>query len=235
MAETLGARNEAPMLGDIVLAAGVCAREAAEKDVTVEIHAAHLVVHGTLHLLGYDHETGDAEAEEMEEIERRRARLARHRGSLCGDRGRILDPWKTTVRASARKGAVSGEAFGTSSSATMARPRSATRSRRRSRIARARSRAVGDLSHVERADAAQHSSFRREDRRRRRRAARRHHRGAGRRSSFEALVAAFAEAGHSRMPVYRGQPRHGDRHDPRQGRLRHAVPAAAPSPTTYAS
>ena len=61
----------APMLGDIVLASGVCAREAAEKNVPIETHATHLVVHGTLHLLGYDHETGDAEAEEMEDIERK--------------------------------------------------------------------------------------------------------------------------------------------------------------------
>lgn len=61
----------APMLGDIVLAAGVCAREAAEKNVPVETHATHLVVHGMLHLLGYDHETGDADAEEMEAIERK--------------------------------------------------------------------------------------------------------------------------------------------------------------------
>jgi len=68
MAETPG---NAPMLGDIVLAAGVCAREAAAKAVAIETHATHLVVHGTLHLLGYDHETGDAEAEEMEEIERK--------------------------------------------------------------------------------------------------------------------------------------------------------------------
>jgi probable rRNA maturation factor len=60
----------APMLGDIVLAHGVCAREAAEKKVAIETHATHLVVHGTLHLLGYDHETSDADAEAMEEIER---------------------------------------------------------------------------------------------------------------------------------------------------------------------
>ncbi len=63
--------ENAPMLGDIVLAAGVCAREAAEKKVAVETHATHLVVHGTLHLLGYDHETGDEDAEEMEAIERK--------------------------------------------------------------------------------------------------------------------------------------------------------------------
>ena len=61
----------AQLLGDIVLAHGVCAAEAADKNVPIETHAAHLVVHGTLHLLGYDHETGDADAEEMEEVERR--------------------------------------------------------------------------------------------------------------------------------------------------------------------
>ena len=61
----------APMLGDIVLAEGVCAREAAAKNVLMETHATHLVVHGMLHLLGYDHETGDEDAEAMEEIERK--------------------------------------------------------------------------------------------------------------------------------------------------------------------
>ena len=57
------------LLGDIVLAYGVCAAEAAEKGVSVEHHATHLVVHGTLHLLGYDH-LGDGDADAMEEIER---------------------------------------------------------------------------------------------------------------------------------------------------------------------
>lgn len=57
------------LLGDIVLALGVCAREAAEKGVATETHATHLIVHGLLHLLGYDHE-GEAEAEAMEAIER---------------------------------------------------------------------------------------------------------------------------------------------------------------------
>ena len=61
----------AQLLGDIVLAHGVCAGEAEEKGVQVATHAAHLVVHGTLHLLGYDHETSDEDAEEMEETERR--------------------------------------------------------------------------------------------------------------------------------------------------------------------
>jgi len=58
------------LLGDIVLAHGVCAAEAAEKDVPVQTHASHLVVHGTLHLLGYDHEEGEEEAEAMEAVER---------------------------------------------------------------------------------------------------------------------------------------------------------------------
>ncbi len=57
------------LLGDIVLAQGVCAREAAEHGVSIEDHATHLLVHGTLHLLGYDH-LGDDESEAMEEIER---------------------------------------------------------------------------------------------------------------------------------------------------------------------
>ncbi len=59
------------LLGDIVLAHGVCVREAAERGIAMTDHATHLVVHGTLHLLGYDHETGEADAEEMEAIERR--------------------------------------------------------------------------------------------------------------------------------------------------------------------
>ena len=57
------------LLGDIVLAHGVCMREAEEKGLSTEDHATHLIVHGTLHLLGYDH-VEDAEADAMEEIER---------------------------------------------------------------------------------------------------------------------------------------------------------------------
>jgi probable rRNA maturation factor len=53
------------MLGDIILARGVCAAEAADKGVPLEDHATHLVVHGTLHLLGYDH-MDDASAADME-------------------------------------------------------------------------------------------------------------------------------------------------------------------------
>jgi len=56
------------MLGDIVLARGVCEREAEEKGVTLEEHATHLLVHGTLHLLGYDH-LDDGSAEDMENRE----------------------------------------------------------------------------------------------------------------------------------------------------------------------
>ena len=58
------------LLGDIVLAHGVCATEAADKGATMQSHAAHLIVHGMLHLLGYDHETGEEDAEAMEAIER---------------------------------------------------------------------------------------------------------------------------------------------------------------------
>lgn len=57
------------LLGDIVLAAETVAAEAAAKNIAVDTHAAHLIVHGTLHLLGYDHGTDD-EAEHMEGIER---------------------------------------------------------------------------------------------------------------------------------------------------------------------
>ncbi len=57
------------LLGDVVLALGVCAAEAAAKGITLEAHFTHLVAHGMLHLLGYDHlEEGEAEA--MEAIER---------------------------------------------------------------------------------------------------------------------------------------------------------------------
>lgn len=58
------------LLGDIVLAHGVCQAEAAERGISVEAHATHLIVHGTLHLLGYDHlEDGDADAMEAIEID----------------------------------------------------------------------------------------------------------------------------------------------------------------------
>ncbi len=53
------------LLGDVILAHGVCEREAAEKAIPIEDHAAHLVIHGTLHLLGCDHDS-DGDAEDME-------------------------------------------------------------------------------------------------------------------------------------------------------------------------
>jgi len=56
------------LLGDIVLARETCAHEADEKNIPFADHAAHLIVHGTLHLLGYDH-MEEHEAEEMEEME----------------------------------------------------------------------------------------------------------------------------------------------------------------------
>ncbi|MGM8227179.1 rRNA maturation RNase YbeY [Cellvibrio sp. ARAG 10.3] len=57
-----------PLLGDLVICAPVVEREAVEQRKTLEAHWAHMVVHGTLHLLGYDHIT-DPEAEEMEGLE----------------------------------------------------------------------------------------------------------------------------------------------------------------------
>jgi len=59
-----------PMLGDVVLAAETVAAEADAEGKPLAHHIAHLIVHGVLHLIGYDHET-EAEAEEMEATERR--------------------------------------------------------------------------------------------------------------------------------------------------------------------
>jgi probable rRNA maturation factor len=56
-------------LGDIALAYGVCAREATEQGKPLASHLQHLVIHGVLHLMGYDHEA-DADAERMEARER---------------------------------------------------------------------------------------------------------------------------------------------------------------------
>jgi probable rRNA maturation factor len=57
-----------PLLGDIVVCAAVVAREAAEQEKPLQAHWAHMVIHGTLHLLGYDH-IEEADAEEMEGLE----------------------------------------------------------------------------------------------------------------------------------------------------------------------
>lgn len=56
------------LLGDVVLARETCACEAEEKGISVVDHATHLIVHGTLHLVGYDH-MDDASAAAMEAIE----------------------------------------------------------------------------------------------------------------------------------------------------------------------
>lgn len=61
-----GARNG--LLGDVVLAAETVAREAAERGIPLVHHLQHLVIHGLLHLLGFEHDT-DPEAEMMERLE----------------------------------------------------------------------------------------------------------------------------------------------------------------------
>ncbi|TQV79913.1 rRNA maturation RNase YbeY [Denitrobaculum tricleocarpae] len=62
----MSAHAEGPLLlGDVILARETVAREAAEQNKSLNSHISHLVVHGVLHLLGFDHET-DEDAEEME-------------------------------------------------------------------------------------------------------------------------------------------------------------------------
>ena len=58
-----------PLLGDLVICAPVVAREAQEQGKPLAAHYAHLTVHGTLHLLGWDHEDS-VEADAMEQLER---------------------------------------------------------------------------------------------------------------------------------------------------------------------
>jgi len=70
-----------PLLGDLVICAPVVAREAAEQGKSLAAHWAHMVIHGCLHLTGYDH-IDDADAERMEALERR----------LLADLG-IADPY----------------------------------------------------------------------------------------------------------------------------------------------
>lgn len=57
------------MLGDIALAYETCVQEAADKGAALDQHAAHLIIHGLLHLAGYDHVHSDEEAEAMEALE----------------------------------------------------------------------------------------------------------------------------------------------------------------------
>lgn len=84
-AATPDALARAPHLGDIALAFETCAKEARDEGKTLADHAAHLVVHGVLHLVGHDHES-PAEAEAMEAAERRAlARLG------------VADPYADTV------------------------------------------------------------------------------------------------------------------------------------------
>lgn len=64
----LGPDSPEPLLGDVVICAPVVAREAREQRKTLRAHWAHMTVHGTLHLLGYDHQE-ELEAEAMESAE----------------------------------------------------------------------------------------------------------------------------------------------------------------------
>ena len=57
-----------PILGDLVICAPVLVREASEQQKTTTAHWAHIVIHGVLHLLGYDH-IEDQDAEQMESLE----------------------------------------------------------------------------------------------------------------------------------------------------------------------
>ena len=59
---------ELPLLGDLIICRQVVEREAREQEKPLHAHWAHMVIHGSLHLLGYDH-IEDSEAEEMEGIE----------------------------------------------------------------------------------------------------------------------------------------------------------------------
>ena len=63
--------DDAPpeLLGDIALALETCTREATDKGISLEDHAAHLIIHGLLHLAGHDHETSPQDAAAMEALE----------------------------------------------------------------------------------------------------------------------------------------------------------------------
>jgi probable rRNA maturation factor len=78
----LAADGPPELLGDVALAHETCAREAGEKAIPLDHHAAHLIVHGLLHLAGHDHEISEAEAEAMEVLETKAL-------AICG----IADPY----------------------------------------------------------------------------------------------------------------------------------------------
>ena len=78
----LAADGPPELLGDVALAHETCAREAAGKGIPLEHHATHLIVHGLLHLAGYDHEISTADAEAMEALETKAL-------AICG----IADPY----------------------------------------------------------------------------------------------------------------------------------------------
>jgi probable rRNA maturation factor len=63
------AKRDRGFLGDIVLAYETALREAKERDISLADHVSHLVVHGMLHLAGFDHED-DKDAARMEKVER---------------------------------------------------------------------------------------------------------------------------------------------------------------------
>jgi probable rRNA maturation factor len=67
---TFGYAGEPVVVADLVLCAGVVAREAAELQLDIAAHYAHLLVHGALHAQGWDHETSEADATAMEARER---------------------------------------------------------------------------------------------------------------------------------------------------------------------
>jgi probable rRNA maturation factor len=69
--ELLALADDGPptLLGDVALGYETCTREAAEKGIALADHASHLIVHGLLHLAGYDHEISPADADAMEALE----------------------------------------------------------------------------------------------------------------------------------------------------------------------
>lgn len=73
-----------PLLGDLVICVPVVEREATEQGKALQAHWAHLVIHGCLHLLGYDH-LEDDEAEEMEALERELLGELGHPDPYAGD------------------------------------------------------------------------------------------------------------------------------------------------------